>query len=81
VIYLQAFLEENHADTLLWLTSEHPLPQRISDWCIEIPVASATDKSLEKLLRDAPAGAKAGTIITPEDEIVMIYKRWISTEP
>ena len=81
VIYLQAFLEENHADTLLWLTSEHPLPQRISDWCIEIPVPSATDKSLEKLLRDAPAGAKAGTIITPEDEIVMIYKRWISTEP
>lgn len=81
VLFLQAFLEENHKDTLLWLTSEHPLPQRIADWCVEIPVASPTDRSLEKLLRDAPASAKSATIITPEQEIAMIYKRWTTTEP
>jgi hypothetical protein len=81
VLFLQAFLEENHKDTLLWLTSEHPLPQRIADWCMEIPVASQTDRSLEKLLRESPASAKPSTIITPEQEIAMIYRRWTTTEP
>ena len=81
VLFLQAFLEENQKDTLLWLTSEYPLPQRIADWCLEIPVPSATDRSLEKLLREAPASAKASTILTPEQEIIHIYNHWLKTPP
>jgi len=38
ILFLQAFLEENHRDTVLWMTSEHPLPPRLSDWFLEIPV-------------------------------------------
>ena len=49
VLFLQAFLEENYQDTVLWLTSEHPLSPRLADWCIELPVVSATDLSLEHL--------------------------------
>jgi len=81
VIFLQAFLEENYQDTVLWLTSEQPLPPRLADWCIEIPVKSSTDKSLNKLLQNAPPQANPSTILTPEKEIVLIYKHWMINEP
>ena len=38
ILFLQAFLEENYRDTVLWLTSEHPLPPRLSDWFQELPL-------------------------------------------
>jgi hypothetical protein len=69
ILYLQAFLEENYHDSVLWLTSEHPLPSRLSDWCLEIPVASSTDKSLARI--PLP-------ILSIEDEILTIYKHWMS---
>ena len=72
VLYLQAFLEENHRDSVLWLTSEHPLPQRLADWCVEIPVASSVDRALARL----PPG-----VLRIEDEIDMIYKAWMCEVP
>lgn len=72
VLFLQAFLEENYQDTVLWLTSEHPLPARLADWCVEIPVAG-TDRSLERLqLKGIP---------TIHSEIHQIYKLWMETPP
>ena len=81
IIFLQAFLEENYQDTVLWLTSEQPLPPRLADWCIEIPVQSSTDQSLNKLLKNASPQANPSAILTPEQEIVLIYKHWMATEP
>lgn len=77
VLFLQAFLEDNYQDTVLWLTSEHPLPPRLADWCIEIPVTSqgGKDKSLEALL------PSTSTLLTPEQEISAVYTRWMSTPP
>lgn len=72
VLFLQAFLEENYQDTVLWLTSEHPLPSRLADWCVEIPVAG-TDKSLERL--------QLKGISTIHSEIHQIYKIWMETPP
>lgn len=70
ILFLQAFLEENYQDTVLWLTSEHPLPTRLADWCIEIPV-QGKDTSLEKLnLKGIP---------TIEYEILQIYKSWMES--
>lgn len=74
ILYLQSFLEENHHDSVLWLTSEHPLPSRLSDWCVEIPVSSPVDKSLQKL----PVPSTGTHILTIEDEILTIYKHWMS---
>jgi hypothetical protein len=72
VLFLQAFLEENYQDTVLWLTSEHPLPARLADWCVEVPV-EGTDTSLEKLdLKEIP---------TIKSEILQIYKAWMETPP
>lgn len=77
IIFLQAFLEENYQDTVLWLTSEHPLPPRLADWCIEIPTSSeGRDLSLEKLKRSVPHQASVSTL---EEDIILIYKAWIST--
>ena len=75
MLFLQAFLEENHQDTVLWLTSEQPLPPRLADWCVEIPVASSTDYSQQRLQQ------LTGPIQTIDDEIQQIYKLWMTTEP
>ena len=80
VLFLQAFLEENYQDTILWLTSEQPLPPRLADWCVEIPVASkGRDLSLEKVKLSAPPTGLPNTIVTLEDEIILIYKHWLAT--
>ena len=77
IIFLQAFLEENYQDTVLWLTSEHPLPPRLADWCIEIPTSSeGRDLSLEKLKRSVPNQPNVSTL---EEDIILIYKVWLST--
>ena len=79
VLFLQAFLEENYKDTVLWLTSEHPLPPRLADWCIELPVTSTggKDKSMESLLKGCPKP----TPLTPEQEILAVYKHWMVNPP
>lgn len=69
---LQAFLEENHQDTVLWLTSEHPLPSRIADWCLEIPVRGE-DRALASLKTRAP------TLKSLDEEILAIYGHWMKT--
>jgi len=80
ILFLQAFLEENYQDTILWLTSEQPLPLRLSDWCVEIPVTSqGRDLSLEKIKLLSPPTGLSHTIMTLEDEIVLIYKAWSLT--
>lgn len=42
VLLLQSCLELNEGDLSIWLTSELPVPQRIRDWFVEIPVAKGT---------------------------------------
>lgn len=75
VLFLQAFLEENHQDSVLWLTSEHPLPTRLADWCAEIPVPG-TDQSLARLQSNVQT-----PITTIEDEIHQIYQWWMTEPP
>jgi hypothetical protein len=81
IIALQAFLEENHRDSVLWLTSEHPLPARLSDWCIEIPVPSKADRALDTLKAAASPEAASNTLLTLEDEILKICQHWLQTPP
>jgi hypothetical protein len=73
-------LEENYQDTVLWLTSEQPLPPRLADWCVEIPVSSdGRDLSLERIKLSSPPTGLPLTLATLEDEITIIYKHWLST--
>lgn len=82
IILLQAFLEENHKDTVVWLTSEHPLPLRISDWCLEIPMANVGyDISLKKIQDVSPDNSSMSTVPTLEYEIQYVCKKWMTTAP
>jgi hypothetical protein len=40
VLLLQSCLEMNEGDVSIWMTSEMPVPQRIRDWFVEVPVAA-----------------------------------------
>jgi hypothetical protein len=77
VLFLQAFLEENHQDSVLWFTSEHPLPARLADWCVEIPVAGE-DKALQKFTLTSRLSTPIKTL---EDEIEQIYRWWMAEPP
>lgn len=82
IILLQAFLEENSKDTVLWMTSEHPLPLRLADWCLEVPVASpGYDISLKKIRDESHAKGDHPSILLVNDEIQSICKEWILTPP
>jgi len=70
ILFLQAFLEENHHDTVIWLTSEHPLPPRLSDWCLEIPVPGP-DRAL-------PSKGRSKTL---QEEISILYSLWMTSQP
>jgi len=47
VLLLQACLEQNEGDVSIWLTSEMPVPHRIRDWFVEVPV-KGPDSGFEK---------------------------------
>ena len=80
IIFLQAFLEESYKDTVIWMTSEYPLPARLSDWFVEIPVQSkGVDYSFEKMKKGASAQAIPECLVTLEDEIVAVYNQWLKT--
>jgi hypothetical protein len=82
IILLQAFMEENHHDTVVWMTSEHPLPLRIADWCLEIPVASqGRDISLDTIRDAACEHSNVESVPTLEYEIQFICKKWMETHP
>jgi len=82
IILLQAFLEENSKDTVLWMTSEHPLPLRLADWCMEIPVASpGYDISLKKIQAESHVKGDHLSILHIHDELQSICKEWITCPP
>lgn len=39
VLLLQSCLEQNEGDVSIWLTSELPVPYRIRDWFVSLPIA------------------------------------------
>jgi hypothetical protein len=41
ILLLQAALEQNDGDLSVWMTSEIPIPVRVRDWFVEIPVKGA----------------------------------------
>jgi hypothetical protein len=82
IILLQAFLEENSKDTVLWMTSEHPLPLRLADWCMEIPVTSpGYDISLKKIQDESHVKGDHPSILHIHDELQSICKEWIANPP
>jgi hypothetical protein len=78
IIFLQSFLEMNHRDSVLWLTTEQPMPARLTDWFLEIPV-SGEDRVLQ-ILSKRPT-ATGLPVHSFEEDIHAILLAWTKTQP
>jgi hypothetical protein len=75
VLLLQACLEQNEGDLSIWMTSELPVPQRVRDWFIEIPVAGE-DHAFEAFQRAAVAAGVTGAVINWPDIFRGMIDKW-----
>jgi len=71
VLLLHSCLEQNEGDMSIWLTSELPVPQRIRDWFIEIPMAG-TDRAFETFSKGLNGG-----VIGWSDVFRALIDKWI----
>jgi hypothetical protein len=76
VLLLQSCLEMNEGDVSVWFTSELPVPQRIRDWFVEIPVAATTDYSLAPYQRSSQVALKSWS-----DIFQALLNRWRVASP
>ena len=77
VLLLQACLEQNEGDISVWMTSELPVPQRIRDWFVELPVAGSdmTFDKYKECITEVP------TVIHWPAVFHAIITRWASSPP
>ena len=75
VLLLQACLEQNEGDLSIWMTSELPVPQRVRDWFVEIPVAGE-DHAFEAFQRAAVAAGVDHTVANWPDVFRRIIDKW-----
>lgn len=86
VLLLQACLEQNEGDLSIWMTSEMPVPQRIRDWFVEIPVAGY-DRAFEQYAAAMPAAAKPLSpsaqpkLMNWPDVFATLFHRWLASPP
>lgn len=73
VLLLHSCLEQNEGDISIWLTSELPVPQRIRDWFIEIPMGGE-DRAF-KAFSESLSGAPA---ISWQDIFRAIIDKWLN---
>jgi hypothetical protein len=72
VLLLQTCLEQNEGDLSIWLTSELPVPQRIRDWFIEIPVGGG-DHAFKEYVTETAAQER---LVDWPDIFRAILKKW-----
>lgn len=83
VLLLQACLEQNEGDLSIWMTSELPVPQRIRDWFIEIPIGGH-DRSFEQYtntvysLKQSSQNPVPLKIMNWPDVFLALFRRWLS---
>jgi hypothetical protein len=82
VLLLQACLEQNEGDLSIWMTSEMPVPQRIRDWFVEIPVAGY-DRAFEQYAAATVAAgpAPALKLMNWPDVFATLFRRWLASPP
>jgi hypothetical protein len=73
VLLLQACLEQNEYDVSVWLTSETPVPYRIRDWFVEVPV-EGEDRQFKKFLETNPSAVANWSTV-----FKAILDKWMAT--
>lgn len=72
ILLLQASLEQNNGDLSVWMTSEIPVPVRVRDWFVEIPV-TGDDKQLTLYKNKLGASVAADW----PDVFMRLFAKWL----
>lgn len=80
VLLLQACLEQNEGDLSIWITSELPVPQRVRDWFVEVPVAGE-DYAFQAFQRAAVAAGVSGPVSHWPTVFRAMIDRWRAAPP
>ena len=75
VLLIQACLEQNEYDISIWMTSEMPVPHRIHDWFIEIPV-EGSDKAFHTFSEKVPFEPASWSTI-----FKALFDKWLKKGP
>lgn len=73
ILLLQAALEQNDGDLSVWMTSEIPVPVRVRDWFVEIPVVG-NDKQFA--LYKSKLNTKEQLADWP-DVFLRLFEKWL----
>ena len=74
VLLIQACLEQNEYDISVWMTSEMPVPHRIRDWFIEVPVASTIDRAFQTFSNSLKSEPASWSLIFKK-----LFNKWLNS--
>jgi hypothetical protein len=75
ILLLQAALEQNNGDLSVWMTSEIPVPVRVRDWFVEIPVKGG-DRQFE-MYKQRISNVSEDHIADWPDVFMRLFSRWL----
>lgn len=75
ILLLQAALEQNDGDLSVWMTSEIPVPVRVRDWFVEIPVKGG-DRQFE-MYKQRISNVSEDHIADWPDVFIHLFSRWL----
>jgi hypothetical protein len=76
ILLLQAALEQNDGDLSVWMTSEIPVPVRVRDWFVEVPVAGV-DRQFALYKQKVGFPADGEHLADWPDVFMRLFARWI----
>jgi hypothetical protein len=76
ILLLQAALEQNDGDLSVWMTSEIPIPVRVRDWFVEIPVKGG-DRQFELYKQKVLAVGDQDHLADWPDVFVRLFSKWL----
>lgn len=76
ILLLQAALEQNDGDLSVWMTSEIPVPIRVRDWFVEIPVAGI-DRQFALYKERLGFAAEEEHLADWPDVFMRLFRKWI----
>ena len=75
ILLLQAALEQNDGDLSVWMTSEIPVPVRVRDWFVEVPVVGA-DRQFG-LYEQRVSNVSEEHLADWPDVFMRLFSRWL----
>ena len=75
ILLLQAALEQNDGDLSVWMTSEIPVPVRVRDWFVEMPVKG--DDRQFSLYKQRVSNVSEDHIADWPDVFMRLFSRWL----